>query len=116
MNEAADMSALATILVSVLVVVGAAFTLVGTLGLVRLDSFYQRIHAPTLGTTLGTVCIAVASMICFTATGTRPAIHQLMVIVFITVTTPVGLVILVRAALFRDGSRPPGADPAPDGR
>lgn len=111
MNGATDMSAFATILVSAFVIVGAAFTLVGTIGLVRLHSFYQRIHAPTLGTTLGTVCIAVASMIYSTANETRPVIHELVVIAFITVTTPVGLIILVRAALFRDDSGRYGTDP-----
>jgi len=100
----AELPAFATIVVSALVVVGAAFTLVGTIGLVRLPTFYQRIHAPTLGTTLGTACIAVASMIYFTASGGRPVIHELVVIAFITVTTPAGLIILVRAALLRDGS------------
>ena len=104
MELPAEMSAFATILVSALVVVGAAFTLVGTIGLVRLPSFYQRIHAPTLGTTLGTACIALASMIYFTASGGRPVIHELAVIAFITVTTPAGLIILVRAALLRDDS------------
>jgi multicomponent K+:H+ antiporter subunit G len=107
MNGATEMSelpAVATILVSAFVVVGAAFTLVGTIGLLRLRTFYQRIHAPTLGTTLGTFCIAVASMIYFTATGGRPVIHELALIAFITVTTPAGLIILVRAALFRDDS------------
>ena len=104
MELPAEMPAFATILVSALVVVGAAFTLVGTIGLVRLPSFSQRIHAPTLGTTLGTACIALASMIYFTASGGRPVIHELAVIAFITVTTPAGLIILVRAALLRDDS------------
>ena len=49
-----------------LLFVGAAVTLVGSLGLLRLGSFYERVHAPTLGTTLGTGCIAIASMIYFT--------------------------------------------------
>ena len=32
-------------------------------------TFYERVHAPTLGTTLGTACIVVASMIYFSAAG-----------------------------------------------
>ena len=116
MNDATDLSAFATILVSAFVVVGAAFTLVGTIGLVRLHSFYQRIHAPTLGTTLGTACIALASMIYFTAIGTQPVIHELIEIAFITLTTPAGLIILVRAALFRDNFGRPRSSPAEDGR
>ena len=41
-------------LTAVLLFLGAAITLIGSLGLLRLGSFYERVHAPTLGTTFGT--------------------------------------------------------------
>ena len=41
-------------------------------------------------------------MIYFSALQTRPVLHEFLIIVFVTVTTPVTLMILVRAALFRD--------------
>ena len=41
-------------------------------------------------------------MIYFSALGTRPVLHELLVIVFIVTTTPITLMVLVRAALFRD--------------
>lgn len=113
MSEAAvDMSALATILVAALLVVGAAFTLVGSLGLIRLRTFYERVHAPTLGTTLGTFCIAAASLVHSSVTARGFAVHELLIVALVTVTTPVGLIILVRAALFRDsaGGTPSGRD------
>lgn len=102
MTEAAAVPALAGILTSALIVAGAAITLVGALGLIRLDSFYQRVHAPTLGTTLGTACVAFASMIYFSALGTRPVVHEVLIVVFVTITTPITLLILVRAAVSRD--------------
>ena len=74
------------------------------LGLLRLGSFYQRVHAPTLGTTIGTGCIVAASIICFSALETRLVLHPILIATFVTVTTPVTLTILVRAALFRDRS------------
>jgi multicomponent K+:H+ antiporter subunit G len=104
MNEATDIPFLAAILTAALLVAGATITLIGALGLLRLRSFYQRVHAPTLGTTLGTVCIAVASMIYFSALGTRPALHEVLIVISVTVTTPITLMILVRAAVFRDES------------
>jgi multicomponent K+:H+ antiporter subunit G len=85
-----------------LLIVGAAITLIGSLGLLNLRSFYERVHAPTLGTTLGTVCIALASMVHFSALATRPVLHEVLVVVLVTVTTPVTLMILVRAAVLRD--------------
>jgi multicomponent K+:H+ antiporter subunit G len=83
---------------------GAAITLIGTLGLLSLRSFYERVHAPTLGTTLGTACVAIASMIYFSAMESRPVVREILIIVFITVTTPISLIVLVRAAMLRDSS------------
>ena len=102
MNGTAEAPAWAAITTSFLLIAGAAVTLVGSLGLLRLRTFYERVHAPTLGTTLGTACIVIASMIYFTAVGTRLVVHELLILLFVTVTTPVTLTILVRAALFRD--------------
>lgn len=104
MNEAMDIPPLATILTATLLIGGAAVTFIGSFGLLRLPGFYQRVHAPTLGTTLGTIFITTASMIYFSALGTRPVLHELLVIVFVTTTTPITLMVLVRAALFRDGT------------
>jgi len=102
MNEVTDVPSLAAILTATLLIGGAAITLIGSFGLLRLRGFYQRIHAPTLGTTLGAIFIATASMIYFSALGTRPVLHELLVIVFVTTTTPITLMVLVRAARFRD--------------
>lgn len=104
MNAAAGVSTLVTVLTAVLLVAGAAITLIGAIGLLRLGTFYERVHAPTLGTTLGTVCITLASMIYFSALETRPVVHELLIVMFILLTTPATLIILVRAAQLRDQS------------
>jgi multicomponent K+:H+ antiporter subunit G len=104
MNEGMEVPLLSAILTAILLFGGAAITLTGSLGLLRLRTFYQRVHAPTLGTTLGTACVALASIIYFSALGSRLVLHELLIIVFITMTTPISLIILVRAAVFRDGS------------
>jgi multicomponent K+:H+ antiporter subunit G len=102
MSHAAELPAWAAILTGILLLLGASVTLIGSLGLLRLRTFYERVHAPTLGTTLGTACVASASMIAFTALQSRPVLHEILIIVFVTLTTPVTLMILVRAAVFRD--------------
>jgi multicomponent K+:H+ antiporter subunit G len=102
MNHAMAIPAWAAMITAVLLIAGAAITLIGTLGLLRLRTFYERIHAPTLGTTLGTGCIVMASMVYFSAAGSRPILHELLILIFITVTTPITLMILVRAAVSRD--------------
>jgi multicomponent K+:H+ antiporter subunit G len=102
MNAASEVSAWAALLTATLLILGSGLTLIGSLGLLKLKTFYQRVHAPTLGTTLGTACLASASMIVGTALQSRPALHELLLIVFVTLTTPVTLLILVHAAVFRD--------------
>lgn len=104
MNAGAEIPVLPAILTASFLVAGAAITLIGALGLLRLRSFYERVHAPTLGTTLGTACVALASIIYFSALGSRLAVHDLLIVVFVTATTPISLMVLVRAAVQRDAS------------
>jgi multicomponent K+:H+ antiporter subunit G len=120
MTGAAELPNWAALLAALLVLLGAGLTFTGSLGLLRLGTFYKRVHAPTLGTTLGTAFILAGSMVTFSVLQTRPVIHELLILVFITVTTPVTLMLLVRAAVFRDraeGNLPlPGRDAASGGR
>lgn len=92
------------LLVAVLLLLGTGLSLTGSLGLLRLGNFYQRVHAPTLGATLGAGCVLIASMIFFSVLQTRPVVHEVLITVFVTVTTPVTLMVLVRAAVHRDQS------------
>lgn len=49
--------------VAFFVLVGATFTLIGSIGLVRLKDFYTRLHGPTKATTLGVGGIILGSLI-----------------------------------------------------
>lgn len=94
---------------AILIVLGALLAFGGSLGLLRLPTFYERVHPPTMGTTLGTGLILVGSMLHFTALEGRPVVHEVLIGVFMTITTPVTYMLLVRAALYRD--RAEGRDP-----
>ena len=96
------LSATVQILVGGLVVVGSLLSLLGAFGLVRLKSFYDRVHAPTLGATLGMVLILLASWLYFGSAHGRWLPRELLIAAFLTVTTPVTLILLARAAVFRD--------------
>ena len=102
MNGVEHLPPWAAVLTAVLVFTGASVTLIGSLGLLRLGTFYERVHAPTLGSTLGTVFIAAASMVCFSVLESRAALHEILIVVLGTVTTPIALTVLVGAARFRD--------------
>ena len=122
MSDAAELPAVVAASVALLVVVGAALALVGSFGLLRLRTFYERVHPPTMGTTLGLGCILLASMALFSALGSRAVLHEIVIAVFAIVTTPVTYVLLVRAAVRRDEAsvedpamkpgEPRSADPA----
>jgi multicomponent K+:H+ antiporter subunit G len=101
---AEDLPIWAALLVALLLLIGTGLCLTGSLGLLRLGNFYERVHAPTLGATLGAGCVLFASMIFFSVLQTRPIVHEVLIAVFVTVTTPVTLMVLVRAAVHRDRS------------
>ena len=102
MNHLDALPAWAAVLVGLLVLAGAAFAFVGSLGLLRLRDFYKRVHAPTLGTTFGTFFMLAGSILCFSVAQGRPIFPELLIGVFLTLTTPITLMLLVRTALYRD--------------
>lgn len=102
MNHLDSLPPWAAVMVGILVLSGALFAFIGSFGLLRLRNFYQRVHAPTLSTTLGTFLVLAASITCFSVLQSRPVFHELLIGVFLTVTTPITLMLLVRAALYRD--------------
>lgn len=119
MNAAtADFPLWAAILVAAFLLIGSGLTLLGAVGLLRFHSFYERIHLPTLGTSWGAGGILFASMIFFSVLQSRLVLHELLIAVFITVTTPVSLMLLARAALYRDRTEGrtgvPAMGPDPD--
>lgn len=95
-----------------LLLIGAFLTLVGAVGFLRLGTFYERIHAPTLGTSGGIGAIMLASMIFFSMVTDALVIHEILIGVFVTVTTPITFMLLARAALHRDRAEQNGVVPA----
>jgi multicomponent K+:H+ antiporter subunit G len=102
MNGLEDLPAWAALLAAFLLLLGSGLTLLGTIGLVRFKTFYERVHAPTLGTTGGAGAILIASMLVFSVLQSRLVLHELLITAFVTVTTPVTLMLLARAAIYRD--------------
>jgi multicomponent K+:H+ antiporter subunit G len=89
-------------LAGILAVLGALLVFTGSLGLLTLKTFYERVHPPTMGTTLGTGLMLLGSMLYFTAHDARPVLHEALIGIFMTLSTPVTYMLLVRAALHRD--------------
>ena len=110
-----DLPGWAAGLTALLVLLGSGLAFTGSLGLLRLSKFYDRMHAPTLGSTLGIGSMLFASMLFFTVLQSRPVLHEVLIALFMVVTTPVTLMLLVRAALYRDRSEGrPDVPPVPE--
>jgi multicomponent K+:H+ antiporter subunit G len=92
-------------LTAALVVLGALAALIGSLGLLRLPHFFQRVHAPTLGATVGVWGLTLAMVAQMSFVGGQPYVHALLVGILIALTAPVTTVLLMRAALFRARQR-----------
>ena len=84
------------IIVIALVVVGAFFLTVGTIGLLRLPNVYNRMHATSKPTTLGTAAIFMAGFVQF-GPGSE-GLTALVGIVFLFLTVPTGSHMIARAA------------------
>lgn len=86
---------------SMLLVAAGLLAAIGSLGLLRLPDFFARMHPPTMGATLGTGCVLIASMLVSSALASRPVAHELLITLFVVLTAPVTAMLLVRAAMYR---------------
>ncbi|BAP80521.1 MULTISPECIES: Na+/H+ antiporter subunit G [Pseudomonadaceae] len=87
------------LLVSVFLIVGSAFALVGAIGLYRLPDFFTRLHGPTKATTLGVGGIVIGSMIFFSNQGNGLSVHEVLITLFLFLTAPVSAHVLAKAAM-----------------
>lgn len=86
---------------SLFLVISGLLTLIGSIGLLRLKQFYCRIHAPTLGNTLGVFGMVMASILVSSTLEERVVVHQILLTVFLVITAPVSTMLLMRAAIRR---------------
>ena len=98
-----------------LLVAGSLFILVGALSLVRLPEFFQRLHGPTLGSTLGIGCVLLASVGYHILEASDPQPRELLVTVFLFITAPISAHLMAKAALsLHMAERPPLPESATD--
>jgi len=98
-------------LIAALVLLGAGIALLGSLGLLRLKTYFERVHAPSIIATMGCWSIMHGTLLYFSLQGHGLAVHALMIALFVSITVPVTNIFLMRAALFR--ARRAGKDVPP---
>ncbi|MEI6318144.1 MAG: Na+/H+ antiporter subunit G [Pseudomonadota bacterium] len=125
--SAAMVDYLIELLASVMIVAGALFTLVGSIGLLRLGDVFQRMHAPTKATTLGVGLVLLASVLSTWTAQHELSVHEILVWLLLFVTAPVSAYMVAQVALrqFQEPAVPTqthrseatpgrGQDPDPD--
>ena len=88
------------IIVAVLVLLGSFFTLVGSIGLVKLPDFFTRLHGPTKATTLGVGAILIASTLHFTTSAQQLSLHEILIALFLFITAPISAHLMAKSAIF----------------
>lgn len=85
--------------VSVFLLFGAFFALVGSIGLAKLPDFFRRLHGPTKATTLGVGGMILGSMLYFTQMEQQFQFQELLITLFLFITAPASAHIVAKAAL-----------------
>lgn len=87
------------LLLALLIVIGALFTLIGSFGLFKLPDFFMRLHGPTKATTLGVGAILIASALYFTFEKDTLSLHEILITLFLFITAPVSAHLMAKAAI-----------------
>lgn len=93
------MPAISDILISVMLVIGGSFALIGSFGLHKLRDGMQRLHAPTKGTTVGVGTALIASSVNFWLTHGQFSLQEILIVVFLFVTAPLTALFLSKVQL-----------------
>ncbi len=87
------------VLASILILLGALFSLIAALGVVRMPDLYCRMHAATKAGAFGLSLILIA--LCVLVPEPRVIIQSMLIIGFFYLTTPIAGQMIGRAAITR---------------
>ncbi|WP_273753986.1 MULTISPECIES: monovalent cation/H(+) antiporter subunit G [unclassified Bartonella] len=96
-----DVSLIVAVAVTVFLILGSGLTLIGTIGLVRLPSFYKRLHMLSLSTSWGAGSILVASFLYSIFVDHHFVFHEFLLMIFLLVTIPAASMLISQAAAYR---------------
>jgi len=100
-----------TYAVGVFLLIGALFTVVGAIGLVRFNDSMTRLHAPTKVGTMGIGALLLASMTGAFMAG-QGSFHELLIMAFLFVTAPISANFMSKVNIHRKTCHTPPDAPA----
>lgn len=109
-----NMQLIMEVIVSFFLIIGAFFTLIGGIGIVKLPDLFMRLHAPTKSSTLGLGSFLIAAMI-YAAFNHRFGFAELLITLLAFITAPVSANLIAQAAIHlrlrsRSGDVPEALD------
>ena len=90
---------MAEIIVSLLLLLGGVFILIGSIGMNRMPDFFMRLHGPTKATTLGMAGVLIASIVYFSAIVNEPSAKEILISIFLLITAPISGYMLIKSAI-----------------
>ncbi|MBS4000939.1 MAG: monovalent cation/H(+) antiporter subunit G [Desulfobulbaceae bacterium] len=92
------MSGIIDVVSAVLILSGAIFILISSIGLIKMPDIYMRMSATTKATTLGVGSILLGTALYFEEVGIIT--RAIIIIIFLFLTAPIGAHLIGRAAYF----------------
>lgn len=86
-------------IISILLLIGGSFVLVGSIGLVKMPDFFMRLHGPTKATTLGMASLLTAAMIFFSTTQAELSVKEILISLFLLLTAPISGYMMIKSAI-----------------
>ncbi|NOU52477.1 Na+/H+ antiporter subunit G [Pseudoalteromonas sp. JBTF-M23] len=86
-------------IISILLLIGGFFVLVGSIGLVKMPDFFMRLHGPTKATTLGMASLLTAAMIYFSQLQDGVSAKEILISIFLLLTAPISGYMLIKSAI-----------------
>lgn len=105
----------AEIAVALLIVAGGVLALAAAIGLLRMPTFFVRMHPPAIANTFAVWSTALGVIVYFYVFEDRLALYVWLIPIFLSITAPVTTALLARAALFRERQRGGDVPPPPAG-
>ncbi len=101
------------IVMAATLILGSVFILVGSIGLLKLDTPMKRLHAPTKAATLGVGALLAASILHAFAYG-EGSLKEMLIMAFLFVTAPISANFIAKVAIHRGQDMPPPTPPKDD--
>ena len=102
-----------TYFVSLSLVIGSGFVLVGVIGLLKFNDPMTRLHAPTKVGTVGIGMLLLASVVHSFDIG-EPSTHELLIMAFLFVTAPITANFIAKVNIHRRACDTPPKPPRDD--